>query len=88
MTVELILMRVQHVVWVEGLVGVKRVSHIWWNGHGRQVHLGVRSIGRALGIEVVEQVGLSVFPLNSRCDVTYVAVVGDLLFDLAGSFVC
>ena len=88
MIVELILMRVQHVVWVEGLVRVKGVSHVWWNGHGRQVHLGVGSIGRALGIEVVEKVGLSVFPLNSRCDVTYVAFVGDLFFGLTIVFIC
>ena len=64
MTVEPILMRVQHVVWVEGLVGIKGVSHIWRNGHGRQIHLGVRSVGRALGVEVVEQVRLAVATLN------------------------
>ena len=55
---------------------------------GRQVHLGVGSIGRALGIEVVEKVGLSVFPLNSRCDVTYVAFVGDLFFGVTIVFIC
>ncbi len=92
MSVEPILMRVQHVVWVKGLVGVVGVSHVWWNRHGGQVHLGIRSVGSALSVEVVEQVWLAVAPLNSWCDVPDVVVDGcrggDLFCGFFGRFVC
>lgn len=91
MTVEPVLMRVQHVVWGKGLVGIESVSHIRRNGHGRQVHLGVRSVGSPFSVKVVEQVWLAVASLDPGSHVADVAVRccrGGLFLCLFGRFFC
>src|SRR6056297_3611024 len=67
-TVVPVFVPVQHVVWIEGLVGVKGMPDVGWNRQRGDIHLRVGSVAKTLGVIVVEQVGLPVRPAPAVTD--------------------